>query len=82
MQDLTTNSTLTSYLGCAGGSEVVTTSAWQIFHHGTPREGEKCCTGKLNAPPHRKDARKRKCSLLPILLPYPGECWDIDTLEL
>lgn len=29
MQDLTTTTTLTSHLGSAGGSEIVTTSAWQ-----------------------------------------------------
>lgn len=82
MQDLTTNSTLTSHLGSAGDSEMVTTSAWQISQHGTPRESEKCCTGKLNAPLHRKDARKRKRSLFPILPPHPDGCCDTGTLEL
>lgn len=66
-QDLTTSTTLTRHLGSAGGSEMV----WQIPKHATLRVGEKCCTGELDAPLHKKDAPKRKCSLFPILPTSP-----------
>lgn len=45
IQDLTTTTTLTSHLGSAGGSEMVTTSAWQTPKHATLRVGKKYCTG-------------------------------------